>query len=675
MKQSRVRAASCVLAAVTLLALSGILPATVQGDRNTGPVLLNDLTVTGLIHDASLGERRPLPHAALFADICQQDFTAFAGPDGRYSLFIPASAVNGCDHIAFLVQATSYADLELGVPVAALSAHPQQDFGLWPAADIVVNTTDDELNADGDCSLREAIQAANTDQAVDACPAGGGSDTLSVPAGTYELALVGADENANATGDLDILDDLKLIGAGIKGSLLDGKALDRVLHAHGGATVQITGVMITGGRTPDGADSPSGGGDAEPGGAIANLGDLILTQCAVSGNRTGDGGDLVGGSGFGGPPGGNGGNGGGIYNAGALQLMDAWVVDNLTGNGGTAGDPAGIGLAGAGGGIYNAGKLTLSYAVVERNRTGTGGSFVMPPGAVGGPGSDGGGIYNAGAAAIVYSTIQDNQAGQGQNAGSHGTAGKGGAGGGIYNAGELLLRQSTVSGNAAGDGGIGLACGPGGDGGGITSTGNSLWLANSTVSGNSTGAGGVSIIYGPCASGSGGGVYTTGGITSDNSTIAANRTGEGIGGDGGGILIADRYISMRNTILAGNAAAGEGPDCKAFWGSPGPTLIELRGNNLVQETAGCILVEAPNADPSIIGKDPVLLPLGKYGGPTLTHALGLGSPAIDAGNCTDTRGDPVTVDQRGVARPQGKACDIGAFEGVRTGVYLPLVLK
>jgi hypothetical protein len=297
----------------------------------------------------------------------------------------------------------------------------------------------------------------------------------------------------------------------------------------------------------------------------------------------------------------------------------------------------------------------------------------MPPGAVGGPGGDGGGIYNAGAAAIAHSSIQDNQAGQGQDAGSHGTAGQGGAGGGIYNAGELLLRQSTVNGNAAGDGGMGLACGRGGDGGGITSTGSgSLWMGNSTVSGNRTGAGGVSFMSGPCASGNGGGIYTNGGVTLNNSTLTANRTGGAPGGDGGGILVADRSVVMRSSILAGNTATGAGPDCRTFGALP--SVIELRGANLVQQTAGCTFVEAPYG-PSIVGLDPLLLPLGKYGGPTLTHALGIGSPALDAGSCTDTRGDPVTEDQRGVVRPQGKGCDIGAFEGVRAGVYLPLVLK
>jgi CSLREA domain-containing protein len=56
------------------------------------------------------------------------------------------------------------------------------------AAEITVNTTADELNADGDCSLREAIAAANTDAAVDACAKGSGADTINVPSGTYPLS-------------------------------------------------------------------------------------------------------------------------------------------------------------------------------------------------------------------------------------------------------------------------------------------------------------------------------------------------------------------------------------------------------------------------------------------------------------------------------------------------------
>jgi CSLREA domain-containing protein len=69
---------------------------------------------------------------------------------------------------------------------------------------IIVTTTNDELNSDGDCSLREAIRAANLDIAIDACSAGSGTDTIVVPAGTYTLTIVGSDEDNGLTGDLDV---------------------------------------------------------------------------------------------------------------------------------------------------------------------------------------------------------------------------------------------------------------------------------------------------------------------------------------------------------------------------------------------------------------------------------------------------------------------------------------
>ncbi|MGB5413308.1 MAG: choice-of-anchor Q domain-containing protein, partial [Polyangiales bacterium] len=63
--------------------------------------------------------------------------------------------------------------------------------------------------------------------------------------------------------------------------------------------------------------------------------------------------------------------------------------------------------------------------------------------------------------------------------------------------------------------------------------------------------------------------------------------------------------------------------------------------------------------------DPMLGPLADNGGPTETHALEEGSPAINqipAADCVDEEGEPLTTDQRGLARPQGDSCDVGAFE-------------
>jgi CSLREA domain-containing protein len=88
-----------------------------------------------------------------------------------------------------------------------------------PAASIAVTTTIDELNSDGDCSLREAVQAANADAAVDACASGSGADTITLPAGTYVLNQPG--------GDLKLTSNITLRGAGAGLTILDADGDDR----------------------------------------------------------------------------------------------------------------------------------------------------------------------------------------------------------------------------------------------------------------------------------------------------------------------------------------------------------------------------------------------------------------------------------------------------------------
>ena len=77
--------------------------------------------------------------------------------------------------------------VRLGLAVSLMAGAALLAGPAWPAqaTNITVTTTSDELNGDGDCSLREAIVAANTNAAVDACPAGTGADTITLPAGTF----------------------------------------------------------------------------------------------------------------------------------------------------------------------------------------------------------------------------------------------------------------------------------------------------------------------------------------------------------------------------------------------------------------------------------------------------------------------------------------------------------
>lgn len=121
---------------------------------------------------------------------------------------------------------------------------------LASAATIAVDSLADDLDANGNCTLREAIQAANTDAAVDHCAAGQGADTIEIPAGTYTLAIAGPQENGNATGDLDITSDLTLAGAGADVSILDGgataasQAIDRLLDVRGPVTVEVRDLAL-----------------------------------------------------------------------------------------------------------------------------------------------------------------------------------------------------------------------------------------------------------------------------------------------------------------------------------------------------------------------------------------------------------------------------------------------
>jgi CSLREA domain-containing protein len=244
-----------------------------------------------------------------------------------------------------------------------------------------------------------------------------------------------------------------------------------------------------------------------------------------------------------------------------------------------------------------------------------------------------------------------------------------GPGGGLRNrAGELLLTRSVVTGGAAsGANGGGIdsdgtlaviestlsANSAGGNGGGLIAKG-SLTLTNSTVSGN-------------VATGYGGGLYLISDLdgTIANATITNNRSLLQRGG--GAFVESAAFIGgapgFRNSILAGNSATNAPAADRDCSGS-----ARSEGHNLVGIAAGCSSFSVANADlpgTDVSPFDPLLAPLGSYGGPTPTHNLLAGSPAIDTGDPAapasgGTACEP--IDQRGAARPGGARCDIGAVE-------------
>ena len=260
------------------------------------------------------------------------------------------------------------------------------------------------------------------------------------------------------------------------------------------------------------------------------------------------------------------------------------------------------------GGILNNGSLTLDHVVLTENTMATNaGDFWQ----------GGGGIYNGDGATLnlIDSSVTNNQAAW--------------SGGGVYSFFHTTttIVRSTISGNVSND-----------VGGAIRSLGN-MTITNSTLSGNrSTGWHGGAIFQ------------TDGDITITNSTIANNIAPDWasstffIGQFGGGFVPT---LTLTNSIVTGNQWYA----CERFASGTAANVVS-GGNNIVQD-ASC----NPAASDLVI-TEANLGPLAGNGGPTQTHALLSGSPAIDAGNdalCPAT-------DQRGVARPQGAHCDMGAYE-------------
>jgi uncharacterized repeat protein (TIGR01451 family) len=240
------------------------------------------------------------------------------------------------------------------------------------------------------------------------------------------------------------------------------------------------------------------------------------------------------------------------------------------------------------------------------------------------------GIVNFGTLTLNNSTVGGNTSGGINNFGIltlNNTTVSGNAGpgvGGISNRGTMTMTNSTVSGNT-GDGGIG------------NYFGGTVTLNNSTVSGNTSSVSGGGITNGD-----------GGTLTLNNSTVSGNQ-----GYFSGGVMNFSTTV-LQNTILAGNTGnpTSTSPDCSG--------TINSSGYNLIGNTAGCTF-NATTGD--LLNVNPKLDPLQNNGGPTPTHALLLGSPAINAGNpagCTDQLGNPLASDQRGF--PRVSRCDIGAYE-------------
>lgn len=425
----------------------------------------------------------------------------------------------------------------------------------------------------GVVTLRSAIRAAN------ATP---GADIINLTVrGTYGISLAGTNEQGNATGDFDILPsgDLSIVNNSGGQVTINGNNRDRVFDINPQVvalatplTVNLSGITITRGQT----DAAGSGGGIRAQGAVR----LALNNVVVTANRASQ-------------------DGGGVAMVNSVAADWTLTLDNTTVSGNRAAD--------AGGGIDTDGGGTLSLSagsVISGNTSvnqGGGiwldalgddsahvtldGTLVSGNHALTGAG---GGVGNAGngTVSITGSSFLDNTAG-----------GDGGAFGDANDLGTLTIDASTFLRNSAtGDGGAILERGPittitnselddnftGGDGGALLVGGVTLNLQSSTFSGNLAGGNGGAIelqttgiipsaqpvivnttLAGNsalCDGAQGGGLDVgaafTGGLLLLNDTIYDNSAAIGGGlfwaGDG-------NFVSLRNTIIAGNSAA-VGPD-------------------------------------------------------------------------------------------------------------------
>jgi predicted outer membrane repeat protein len=515
-------------------------------------------------------------------------------------------------------------------------------------------------------SLRQAVLDANANAGAD--------DVVFDPnVDTQTITLT--------SGALSVTDDLTVTGDGATNTIIDGNGTDRIFLITGSPTFTITGATLQ-----NGVASSGGGGAIDSDGAVT-IDATVVTDNSAPGDGGGIAADEVTVQ--------NGSvvranqaatEGGGVF---ALS-GDVIVTDSAIGG---ASPSDGNTAVSAGGGVRafdGSATATITNATVSHNTSG----------------GTGGGV---GAATVVVagSTVSNNSAGD--------------VGGGLAGEG-VTVSASTISSNtASGSNGGGGLIGSNGTGG-VTITDSTVSLNSANVGGGARGNGPVTITGSlfdqNTASFAGGGFLSIGGATQttsiSDSTFSGNlqTTANGIGG--GAILTIDVDTTLSNLTITGNSSAND-PDnggggggilVFTFGSSPSSNTVRVESstidansaasgagirvvanaaatsvgstilsnntggtacdgtitdngfNLLFNTTAGSCVFDAAN---DVTGADPELSALTLNAPATLvpTMALSATSPALDV---VTTGCPPPATDARGVTRPQGDACDIGAFE-------------
>lgn len=395
---------------------------------------------------------------------------------------------------------------------AAVTSASAAVFNVNTTVDAIDNDTSDGvcLIASGGCSLRAAVQQANANSEA---------DEINVPAGLYNLSVLGAEEDAGESGDLDILSgsEITINGAGADDVVIDGMREDRVLHVLANATLTLNGVTVRNGSL----------GQSSSGGGINNTeGRLTVNDSHITGNIT-----------FG--------QGGGISNfRGTLEVNRSVVSGNLA--------------LSTGGGIMNQdGDATINYTTIRANMLSD--SLVT---------SFGGGIYNS----ALFNTLVINNS----TISDHRVFLDGGA---IYHLiGNLRITNTTLSGNTATRYGGGLFYSSGNSNFGMSSGGNRL--VNVTITDNT--AFGIDSSDDSPSPG-GGGVYVRGAVPLNlvNTIVADNNTGGDCSNDGALISLGNNLDSDASCELDSDVSSISGGVAAliSLTDNGGPTLTHALDAN------------------------------------------------------------------------------------------------
>jgi CSLREA domain-containing protein len=489
----------------------------------------------------------------------------------------------------------------------------------------VTQLADDDGACDANCSLREAILAAN------ATP---GADAILLPAGVHRLTISGACENAGKTGDLDITEALTITGAGPDQSIIDAAGLsDRVLHVLAGSAV-ISGVTIRNGSALCEYPWPE-----DNGGGILNQGTLTLINSTVISNSAY--------------------SGGGIRSIGTLTISGSTIVSNST--------------SFLGGGLMLSGTSAVISSDITSNT-----AEVM----------GGGLVAYQGQTQVTSNTISYNSAYEGGGlaadldvifiggnrfVGNRATT----IGGGVwlYEHGPATLAGNTFLANSANAGGaIGLS-----EYDAATLRGNTLLSNTATYAGgglaaevsdlNSDG----DLLIGNVADAGGGIFLVISTATLTNSVVVANQARV----SGSGLELDRSSIRLLHATIHHNTGADGGGVCLA------PASSVLLTNTIITHQAVGITATAGSAITAtgILWFDNQANAEGT-GYIQVTHAY-TGEPAfapdgyhIDSGSAAINRGVAAGVGSDIDGEPRGVAPDLGADEyPMREGVYMPLIVR